>query len=173
LICRRGAPDRWIRDYLLSASVGFPGHVRGILAGITADSFVFSDIIAQVEMPQITRGRCVLIGDAAHCSTFMSGMGSSLALQDAHTLAGCLARSADEVPVALSRYAERMTPIAHRYRDTARSMRGVVLGRSRLKAQLRDLAVRWTPEWLLERKLRSFVATERPLAEVTGTSHAS
>jgi 2-polyprenyl-6-methoxyphenol hydroxylase-like FAD-dependent oxidoreductase len=160
-----------IRDYLLAASVGFPYHVREILAGITADSFVFSDIIAQIEMPQITRGRCVLIGDAAHCPTFMSGMGSSLALQDAHTLAGCLARSPDEVPVALSRYAEMMTPIAHRYRDTARRMRRSVLGRSRIKAQLRNLALRWTPERIFERKLRSFFAAERALAEVTVAAH--
>jgi len=155
-----------LRDYLLAASVGFPAHVRDIIAGITADSFVFSDIIAQVEMPQITRGRCVLIGDAAHCPTFLSGMGSSLALQDAHTLAGSLARSPGEVSVAFSRYAEIMTPIAHRYRDTARSIRASVLGRSRINAQLRDLTVRWIPEWFLQRRLRRFFDAERPLAEV-------
>jgi len=42
-----------------------------------------------------------------------------------------------------------------------------VLGRSAITAQLRNLAVRWTPGWLHERKLRKFFD-----AEVKGTSHA-
>jgi 2-polyprenyl-6-methoxyphenol hydroxylase-like FAD-dependent oxidoreductase len=155
-----------MRDHLLAISVGFPDHVRNILGQIGADDFVFSDVIAQVEMPKITEGRCALLGDAAHCPTFMSGMGSSLALQDAHILAGCLARSATDVSAAIARYEEVMTPIARRYRDSALRMRGLVLGRGRIQTYLRDLVLRWMPERSFERSARNFIDAERPLADV-------
>jgi len=161
-----------MRDYLLAASAGFPEHVRDILGSIGADDFVFSDVIAQIAMPRITSGRCALLGDAAHCPTFMSGMGSSLALQDAHVLAGCLARSPDDVAAALACYEDAVAVIACRYQDTALQMRGFVLGRSRFKAHLRDLALRVMPEPLIKRGLRRFSDAERPLAEVPGLAQA-
>jgi len=157
-----------MRDYLLAVSGGFPDHVRHILGSIGADDFVFADVIAQIEMPRITKGRCALLGDAAHCPTFLSGMGSSLALQDAYTLAGCLARSPGDVTAALPLYEAVMTPIARRYHDSALKMRGLVLGRSRVKAHLRNLALRMVPERLLEREARRFFDAERPLPDVSG-----
>src|SRR6185295_661176 len=107
---RMGTPPRHdalaMRDYLLKICSGFPEEVGRVLHGIGANDFVFSDAIAQVEMPHITQGPCALIGDAAHCPTFFSGMGSSLALQDAHVLAGALARSPGDIPAALAHYEE-------------------------------------------------------------------
>jgi hypothetical protein len=63
------------------------------------------DLIAQIEMPQITRGRCALLGDAAHCERSCP-MRSSVALQDAHALTGCLARNPDDIATALSQYSD-------------------------------------------------------------------
>lgn len=155
-----------MRDYLLAACAGFPDGVRRILSSIGADDFVFTDVIAQIVMPHLTRGRCVVVGDAAHCPTFLSGMGSSLALQDAHILAGCLARSPDDIAGALQRYEDAVTPIARRYQDSALRARGVFLGRGLLHTRIRDLVVRALPERLLARSLRRFIDAERPLADV-------
>lgn len=104
---------------------------------MSADDFVFSDAITQVEVPHITAGRCALIGDAAHCPTFLSGMGSSLALQDAHVLAGCLARDGTDVAATLACYAESVAPIARRYHESALRMRRLLLGHSCLRAGVR------------------------------------
>ena len=155
-----------LRDYLLAVSLGFPDHVRQILGSISADDFVFADVIAQIEMPHIIYGRCALLGDAAHCPTFMSGMGSSLALQDAHVLAGCLSRSTGDVAAALLQYEGAVTPIACRYRDNARSMRSLVLGRNHVKAHLRDLFLRVVPDGLVARNLRRFFDAERSLPDM-------
>src|SRR5712691_2215157 len=155
-----------MRDYLLRTCVGFPDEVRRVFDSIGADDFVFTDVIAQIEMPRITKGYCALLGDAAHCPTFLSGMGSSLALQDAHILTGCLARSAGDAAVALRRYEDLVTPIARRYHDSALSARRLILSRGRGQAHLRDLIVRLIPERLLERGIRRFVDAERPLADV-------
>src|SRR4051794_26044130 len=73
---------RWPCESTCAATcAGFPDEVLRVLDNIKASDFVFSDAIAQVEMPRIVDRRCALIGDAAHCPTFLSGMGSSLALQ--------------------------------------------------------------------------------------------
>jgi 2-polyprenyl-6-methoxyphenol hydroxylase-like FAD-dependent oxidoreductase len=140
--------------------------VRRVLGNIGADDFVFSDAIAQVDMPRITQDRCALIGDAAHCPTFLSGMGSSLALQDAHILAGCLARSPGDLAAALARYEQVMTPIARRYHDSAISAHGAFLSSSLWKAKLRDAVLRWLPERFFERGIRRFIDAERPLADL-------
>jgi 2-polyprenyl-6-methoxyphenol hydroxylase-like FAD-dependent oxidoreductase len=127
---------------------------------------VFSDAIAQVEMPRIVDGRCALIGDAAHCPTFLSGMGSSLALQDAHILAGCLARHSDDLVTSLAQYEEVMSPIARRYKDSAVSAHRALLGSNPVKAHLRDLVLRVIPDRLFERGVRRFFDAERALADL-------
>ena len=155
-----------MRDYLLATFVDFPDEVRRVLGDISADEFVFSDAITRVEMHRITQGRCALIGDAAHCPTFLSGMGSSLALQDAHILAGCLARNPGDIATSLASYEEVMTPIARRYQNSAVSAHGAFLSSSRFRARLRDLALRLLPDRLFERGIRRFYDAERPLADL-------
>jgi 2-polyprenyl-6-methoxyphenol hydroxylase-like FAD-dependent oxidoreductase len=46
-------------------------------------------------MPQWSKGRVALVGDAAHAPSFRSGQGTSLALVGAYVLAGELARHDD------------------------------------------------------------------------------
>ena len=155
-----------MRDYLLGTCAGFPEEVLRVLADIGANDFVFFDAIAQVELPRIAQDRCVLIGDAAHCPTFLSGMGSSLALQDAHVLAGCLARNPGDFATSLARYEEVMTPIARRYKNSAVSAHRALLGSSPFRARLRDVTLSWVPERLFERSVRRFFDAERPLADL-------
>jgi 2-polyprenyl-6-methoxyphenol hydroxylase-like FAD-dependent oxidoreductase len=156
-----------MRDYLLETCAGFSDVVQRVFRAIDASDFVFTDVIAQVELPRITNGRCALLGDAAHCPTFLSGMGSSLALQDAHVFAGCLARHPNAVAAALESYEQIVTPIAGRYRKSALTARGAILGRGRVRAGLRDLVVRLMPERLFERGIRRFIDAERPLADIS------
>ena len=76
---RRMADDGWVRPQLLE-------YMR------TAPDFYF-DGLAQIVIDRWARGRVVLAGDAAHCSSPMSGQGTSLALLGAYVLAGELARA--------------------------------------------------------------------------------
>lgn len=68
-----------------------------------ADDFVL-DSMAQVHLPAWSRGRVVLLGDAAWCPTPLSGLGTSLALVGAYVLAGELAAATPAE--ALRRYEE-------------------------------------------------------------------
>ena len=58
-------------------------------------------------MPRWSSGRVVLVGDAAHAPSFLSGQGTSLALVGAYVLAGELATHTDPVE-AFTSY-ERIT----------------------------------------------------------------
>jgi 2-polyprenyl-6-methoxyphenol hydroxylase-like FAD-dependent oxidoreductase len=93
-------------------------------------------------------------------------MGNSLALQDAQVLAACVSRAPNDIPAALGRYEAIVAPIARRYRDSALTARGAILGRGRARACVRDLAVRMVPERLLEQGIRRFIDAERPLANI-------
>ena len=162
-----GTPPReGIREYLLDTCADFPDPVLHVLEAITPDDFVYSDVIAQVEMPHITGNRCALVGDAGHCPTFLSGMGSSLALQDAHVLAGNLARSPHDLPAALAGYEAAMSPVALRYRDNARGAHALFLTPNRIRARLRNLGLRLAPGRVFEQGARRFIDAERPLADL-------
>ncbi len=151
-------------DYLqfFSASYGnFAPPVRTVLGAVTERTYVFSDTISMVQMPSIVRSRVALVGDAAHCPTFMSGMGSSLALQGARALARCLATHAD-VSAALLQYERVIAPIALGYQKSAKTMRPVLLSRSRAFETVRNLITGAMPAWLLNREARSLYRADSP-----------
>ncbi|CAO2650550.1 Nn.00g018420.m01.CDS01 [Neocucurbitaria sp. VM-36] len=64
--------------------------------------------MGQVKMPQLHKGRVVLLGDAGYCPTAFTGLGTTLSLIGAYVLAGELARNGSNVTAALTRYNEVM-----------------------------------------------------------------
>ncbi|GIG88251.1 FAD-dependent monooxygenase [Plantactinospora endophytica] len=81
LMARVFADDRWRVPYLLDA--------------MRAADDVFFDVVSQIHMPEWSRGRVALVGDAAHAPSFFSGQGTSIALVGAYVLAGELATRAE------------------------------------------------------------------------------
>jgi 2-polyprenyl-6-methoxyphenol hydroxylase-like FAD-dependent oxidoreductase len=154
----RDAPS--MRQFLLDAYGDFAPEVTRTIAALSEDAFIFVDAIAQVRMPSITRGRVALVGDAAHCPTFMSGMGSSLALQGARLLALHVKESDGDIAAALRKYEADITPIADRYRDSAIQMRPLLLKRKTWVAIARNWGLRLTPEWMMKRRISSFFQAE-------------
>ena len=80
-----------------------------------ADDFYY-DIIAQVHMPSNSwhKGRVALVGDAGYCASPFSGMGTTLALMGAYTLAGALCSHSDEPDRAFAQYEEEMQLIVEK-----------------------------------------------------------
>src|SRR4029078_9222976 len=70
---------------------------------------VFS-IAAQVDMATWARDRVILVGDAAYCTSPMSGQGSSLAILAAHVLAAELAAAGGDHAAACGEYDREMRP---------------------------------------------------------------
>lgn len=59
------------------------------------DAEIYGESLAQVRAPHWSRGRVVLVGDAAYCASPVSGMGTNLSLVGAYVLAGELAAHVD------------------------------------------------------------------------------
>ena len=84
--------------------------VPELLDAVRDDPEFYFDSVCQIHMPTWHRGRVVLIGDAAHCATGLSGRGTSLAITGAHFLAEELERADGDHVTAFERYEARQRP---------------------------------------------------------------
>lgn len=71
---------------------------------------VYYDVVAQSEVPQWSRGRVTLLGDACQAVSLLGGQGASLAVAGAHVLAAQLG-SAASIDTALARYQQLWKPV--------------------------------------------------------------
>ena len=86
------------------------GIVPRLLAARPGPHGIYSDSVAQVEMPGWTTGRVGLIGDACHAMSLLTGQGSAMALAGAEALAQSL-RENDQVSEALAEYDRTRRPM--------------------------------------------------------------
>lgn len=84
-----------------------------IRAALATTDELYLDYLTQVRTPSWSQGRVILCGDAAWCATPVSGVGTTLALTGAYTLAGEIA-SASTLSDALAGYERQMRPLVDR-----------------------------------------------------------
>ena len=83
-------------------------HTEHILAGLgDADDFYF-DSVSRVVVPEWSRGRFALAGDAGYCGSPLAGHGTALSLVGAYVLAGELAAADGDHLRAFPAYQARM-----------------------------------------------------------------
>ena len=92
--------------------------VPAIMAELRSAPDFYFDSVSQIRMSGWTRERAALVGDAGYCASFFSGMGTSLALVGAATLAREIEAASHNLAVALPAYDRRMRPIV----DAAQAM---------------------------------------------------
>jgi len=92
--------------------------VPDILKVITESKNLYFDEVCQIKMQSWTKGRVALIGDAAHCSGFPTGMGTSLAMQGATILADELIASNNDYNSAFSKYNSAFHPFVEAIQAT-------------------------------------------------------
>lgn len=101
----------------------FAGHgewrVPELLEAANRDPELYFDSVSQIDMPAWHRGRIVLVGDAAHCSSNLSGRGTSLALTGAWFLARALREHPGDLGRAFQQYEHDQRPHAVRCQATA------------------------------------------------------
>jgi 2-polyprenyl-6-methoxyphenol hydroxylase-like FAD-dependent oxidoreductase len=79
--------DTEYKKILMEAFASCGWKVPAILKAMTDSKTLYFDEVCQIKMMSWAKGRIALIGDAAHCAGFPTGMGTSLAIQGATVLA--------------------------------------------------------------------------------------
>lgn len=152
-----------------SLRAAFAGTHPGALAPIDAlsgDGAIVFDDLTMVTLPLWSRGRCVLLGDAAHCLTLVSGQGAGVAISSAAILADEL-RTNNVMP-ALARHENRVRPVVARLQERSRRLSRWFIpatpGAYRRKNLLLKYAPRPLMSWVVRRGIQNeIIAAERDL----------
>jgi 2-polyprenyl-6-methoxyphenol hydroxylase-like FAD-dependent oxidoreductase len=131
--------DSPVFKMLLREKFGRDGwECREILARLDAASDVYFDAVSQIQMPQWSRGRVALVGDAAYCPSLLAGAGSAYAMLGAYVLAGELKMSNDNHRAAFAAYEERLRTYMESRQKTAANFARAFAPRTALGIFLRN-----------------------------------
>jgi 2-polyprenyl-6-methoxyphenol hydroxylase-like FAD-dependent oxidoreductase len=131
---------------VIRAFDGEAWEIPRMLSTLDEASDFYFDRVGQVHLNNWSRGRTVLLGDAAYCASPMSGIGTSLAIVGGYVLAGELAAADGDHGAGFAAYEREMREFvsrAHRFaRDTGG---GGLMPPSRAHMWLRNYSVRMLP----------------------------
>lgn len=125
------------------------GHpqVHEIIGAAQQGQLPLIDNLTLVDMPIWSKGRVILLGDAAHCLTLISGQGAGMSIASAAMLAEEL--GGKPIDEALRRHEERLRPAILKLQERSRKMGALFVPASPLSFHLRNFALRHMPRaWL-------------------------
>ncbi len=118
---------------------------------------LFFDSMAMIDLPAWSKGRVLLLGDAAHCLTLVAGQGAGIAMTSACLLAEELA--ANPVERALANHERRLRPSVSALQERSRRMAAWFIPDTPFAFAVRNKMLRWMPRrilgWYLNRSVRS------------------
>jgi len=106
------------KEILKENFAGCGWKIPVIIEAMISSEDLYFDEVCQVKMSSWAKGRVALIGDAAYCSGFPTGMGTSLAIQGASILADELMASNGDYNLAFSRYNSLFHPFVETIQAT-------------------------------------------------------
>jgi 2-polyprenyl-6-methoxyphenol hydroxylase-like FAD-dependent oxidoreductase len=132
----------------------------------TCSDFYFdrvSQIWMKTEQGLWSRGRVILVGDAASCVSLLAGQGSALAMIAAYILAGELHRANGDYTEAFRRYEELFGPFVLRKQKAALRFAGSFAPKSKFSLFLRNrifqlMAIPWIANLAVGRDLADKIA---------------
>ena len=128
------------RDALRSVFRDMKWEVPRILERLDEVDDIYFDRVSQIRMKQWSKGRVVLIGDAAACVSLLAGEGTGLAMAEAYVLAGELHRCSDDYTAALREYETKLRPFLVSKQQAALRMTGFFAPRTSWGMLLRNVA---------------------------------
>lgn len=141
------SPDK--AQLLHDVSVASHPQVRALIAEADrSGNAIVIDSLTMVDLPQWSRGRVVLLGDAAHCLTLVSGQGAGMAIASAEMLGRAL-MSGQDLTSSLASHEAQLRPIITRLQARSRKMAAVFIPKSVFAFKLRNFIMRRMPKsWL-------------------------
>lgn len=111
----RAGQRRMIHEYF----DGLGWKVPAMLAHLDADDDFYFDQLNQIRMPEWSKGRIALVGDAAYCPSPVAGTGGSMALIGAAHLADALQQHGNDHTAAFQAYQRTLQPFVDYIQDKA------------------------------------------------------
>lgn len=121
--------------------------LRAAFTDPAARGFYF-DSVSQTHMPSWINGSVAVIGDAGHCAALLSGMGTTLAMVAAETLANTWTECDGNLQRASKTYHERLRPYVEQCQAFAQEGAPIMVpltqeALDRRNATFRDIAARF------------------------------
>jgi len=113
-----------------------------ILAELDRATELYFDRVSQIRMQSWSKGRIVLIGDAAFCVSLLAGQGSALAMISAYVLAGELAKAGGRYQEAFDNYEARLRPFVEKKQRGAEGFAGALAPKTRWGLSFRNQVIR-------------------------------
>ncbi len=127
---------------ILRAVYGSLGWVvPKLLAHIPESSEMYFDSVSQIVLPQWSRGRVTLVGDACQAVSLLAGQGASMAMGGAWALATEV-RQGGTIEDILHRYERRVKPAIEEKQRAGRRMAGWFVPASAWRIDFRDMLLR-------------------------------
>ena len=132
----RNATERKAALHQVFADAGW--ECPQILQAMDQISDVYYDRVSQIRMDGWSKGRVMLIGDAAACVSLMAGEGAGLAMTEAYVLAGELNRAGHDYQAAFLRYEQLMRPFVEGKQKSARYFASAFVPKTRVGVWIRN-----------------------------------
>ncbi|MFF0225878.1 FAD-dependent monooxygenase [Streptomyces sp. NPDC004629] len=117
-------------------------RVPEILDAVARDPELYFDSVSQIHMDDWAKGRVVLVGDAAHCASNLSGRGASLAVLGAWRLAQALRDHPDDLDSVYEQYEVLHRPSVDKAQAFARLGGDLVMPATQEALELRNARLR-------------------------------
>lgn len=96
-------------------------EIPELLEKMRAAADLYFDPVSQIHMEAWSQGRIVLLGDAAHCPSLLTGQGSTLAMMGAYILAGELHAASGDHRQAFQQYEQAFKPVINKEQKKVKS----------------------------------------------------
>lgn len=111
-----------------------------ILDAVDVAGDVYFDRMSQIALPHWSKGRVVLLGDAASCVSLLAGEGAGLAMTQAYVLGAELAAAGADHVRAFQRYEQRLQPFLAAKQKSARRFAAYFAPKTKLGVWVRNQA---------------------------------
>ena len=112
-----------------------------MLRALEGATDLYFDRVSQISMPQWTKGRVALIGDACACPSLLAGEGASMAMAEAYTLAGELDAAGGDHAHAFTAYERKLRPYVERKQKGARAFANSFVPKNAFGLWARNFAI--------------------------------
>lgn len=132
------------------AKGGHPQIADIVQRASDAGAPVLLDSLTMVKLPTWSQGRVLLLGDAAHCLTLMSGQGAAMAMASAEMLGQELKAHPDDILLALANHEKRLRPSITRLQGHSENLASAYITSNAFVYFLRNLILKIMPySWLV------------------------